>query len=130
MEGTLRIIPSQHPTVCASQAKKAFLQVGDDGVIQDAKFKTFGCGSAIASSSYATERTEFCNHGELGLMGWHTISYVVCYWECEQIGVHQSGCRLECVVQAEQIQAFLRNRTALTPQFVTQMQFNMSNTPC
>jgi nitrogen fixation protein NifU and related proteins len=34
---------------------KLQIMVGDDGVIADAKFKTFGCGSAIASSSLATE---------------------------------------------------------------------------
>ena len=34
---------------------KLQIKVGDDGTIVDSKFKTFGCGSAIASSSVATE---------------------------------------------------------------------------
>ena len=34
---------------------KLQIEVSDDGTIEDAKFKTFGCGSAIASSSLITE---------------------------------------------------------------------------
>jgi len=34
---------------------KLQIKVGPGGLIEDAKFKTFGCGSAIASSSLATE---------------------------------------------------------------------------
>ena len=34
---------------------KLQIKVGEDGVITDAKFKTYGCGSAIAASSIATE---------------------------------------------------------------------------
>ena len=34
---------------------KLQIKVNDDGIITDAKFKTYGCGSAIASSSLATE---------------------------------------------------------------------------
>ncbi len=34
---------------------KIFLKINDDGVIEDASFKTFGCGAAVASSSMATD---------------------------------------------------------------------------
>jgi len=43
---------------------KLQIEVGDDGKIKDAKFKTFGCGSAIASSSLATEMIKGQDIGE------------------------------------------------------------------
>jgi nitrogen fixation NifU-like protein len=34
---------------------KLFLKINENGIVEDVKFKTFGCGAAIASSSMATE---------------------------------------------------------------------------
>ena len=42
------------PPACGA-VMKLQIKVGDEGIIEDAKFKTYGCGSAIASSSLLTE---------------------------------------------------------------------------
>ena len=34
---------------------RMYLDIDDNGIIQDCKFKTFGCGAAVATSSMATE---------------------------------------------------------------------------
>jgi len=45
---------------------KLQIRVNDAGIISDVKFKTFGCGSAIASSSYMTERVKGMSLEEAG----------------------------------------------------------------
>jgi len=45
---------------------KLQIRVDDNGIISDVKFKTFGCGSAIASSSYMTERVKGLSLQEAG----------------------------------------------------------------
>lgn len=42
------------------------IKVDDKGIISDVRFKTFGCGSAIASSSYMTERVKGLSLAEAG----------------------------------------------------------------
>jgi NifU-like protein involved in Fe-S cluster formation len=45
---------------------KLQIRVDEKGFISDVKFKTFGCGSAIASSSYMTERVKGLSLEEAG----------------------------------------------------------------
>jgi hypothetical protein len=45
---------------------KLQIRVNEEGIISDVKFKTFGCGSAIASSSYMTERVKGLSLEEAG----------------------------------------------------------------
>jgi len=45
---------------------KLQIKVDDKGIISDVRFKTFGCGSAIASSSYMTERVKGLSLSEAG----------------------------------------------------------------
>ncbi|OAV95279.1 hypothetical protein PTTG_09011 [Puccinia triticina 1-1 BBBD Race 1] len=45
---------------------KLQIKVDDKGIISDVRFKTFGCGSAIASSSYMTERVKGMSLQEAG----------------------------------------------------------------
>jgi len=44
------------------------IRVNEDGVIEDAKFKTYGCGSAIASSSLLTEWVKGKNLDEAAMI--------------------------------------------------------------
>ncbi len=56
-------LPKEDPNVgtgivgapACGDVMKLQLRISDEGIIEDAKFKTFGCGSAIASSSLVTE---------------------------------------------------------------------------
>lgn len=53
---------------------KLQIRVDDNGIISDVKFKTFGCGSAIASSSYVTELVRGMSIEEAGKIKNTTIA--------------------------------------------------------
>ena len=57
---------------------KLQIRVDDSGVISDVKFKTFGCGSAIASSSYMTERVKGMSLDQAGAVKNTDIAKELC----------------------------------------------------
>ena len=57
---------------------KLMIKVDDKGIISDVKFKTFGCGSAIASSSYMTERVRGLSLDEAGAIKNTEIAKELC----------------------------------------------------
>ncbi|KZS94096.1 FeS cluster assembly scaffold IscU [Sistotremastrum niveocremeum HHB9708] len=57
---------------------KLQIRVDERGIISDVKFKTFGCGSAIASSSYMTERVKGLSLEEAGMIKNTEIAKELC----------------------------------------------------
>lgn len=57
---------------------KLSIKVNEDGIIEDVRFKTFGCGSAIASSSYMTERVKGMSLEEAGKIKNTEIAQELC----------------------------------------------------
>ncbi|KAJ1021172.1 hypothetical protein NDA16_003958 [Ustilago loliicola] len=57
---------------------KLSIKVNEDGIIEDVRFKTFGCGSAIASSSYMTERVKGMSLEEAGQIKNTEIAQELC----------------------------------------------------
>ena len=88
---------------------KLQIKVSEDGIISDVKFKTFGCGSAIASSSYMTERVKGLTLDQAGAIKNTEIAKELCLppvkLHCSSKHSHRlsSTCtdRDDCAVLAE-----------------------------
>lgn len=78
---------------------KLQIRVNDDGEIVESKFKTFGCGSAIASSSLATEWIK-------GMKGMFGHPFCTCCHNCEDRTVFQVLASLYCAASANRVLLF------------------------
>ncbi|MFC1641080.1 Fe-S cluster assembly scaffold IscU [Myxococcota bacterium] len=85
------------------------IKVNDQGVIEEAKFKTFGCGSAIASSSLATEWIKGRTLEEAGCLRNSEIAEEL---DLPPVKIHCSVLAEDAVKSA--IEDYRRKRAALT----------------
>lgn len=84
---------------------KLQIRVSDEGIIEDAKFKTFGCGSAIAASSYATEMIKGKTLSEAEMLG---NAQIVTELELPPVKIHCSVLAEEAIKAA--IEDFKKKR--------------------
>ena len=99
---------------------KLQIKVNDSGKIIDAKFKTFGCGSAIASSSYATEYIKGKNITEAINI---TNSDIAKYLNLPPIKLHCSMLAEDAIKSA--IKDYKKNRRCISV-FRNRIQNNIS----
>ena len=64
---------------------RIYLDIDDNGIIQDVKFKTFGCGAAVATSSMATELVKGKNkQSGYGSIRWTSTSESSLFFTCRR----------------------------------------------
>lgn len=81
---------------------KLQIRVNEEGIISDVKFKTFGCGSAIASSSYMTERVMGMTLEEAGKIKNTDIAKELCL---PPVKLHCSSTYSHCGILAARLNA-------------------------
>ncbi|KAF7301410.1 Iron-sulfur cluster assembly protein [Mycena indigotica] len=100
---------------------KLQIRVDENGIISDVKFKTFGCGSAIASSSYLTERVKGLSLEEAGQIKNTEIAKELCL---PPVKLHCSMLAEDAIRSA--IRDYRSKRSSLTPKQPTFMGVSAS----
>lgn len=103
---------------------KLQIQVDENGIINDVKFKTFGCGSAIASSSYMTELVRGMSIEDAGKIKNTTIAKEL---SLPPVKLHCSMLAEDAIKSA--ISDYQRKRKLLNPTLGPDAQTNLQQQP-
>ncbi|TYJ54342.1 FeS cluster assembly scaffold IscU [Cryptococcus floricola] len=94
---------------------KLQIRVGDDGIISEVKFKTFGCGSAIASSSFMTEHVKGMTLEQAGMVKNTEIAKELCL---PPVKLHCSLLAEDAIKSAIKDYQSKRNKRVVTPEVI------------
>ncbi|ODN75092.1 iron sulfur cluster assembly protein 1, mitochondrial [Cryptococcus amylolentus CBS 6039] len=94
---------------------KLQIRVGEDGIISEVKFKTFGCGSAIASSSFMTEHVKGMTLEQAGMVKNTEIAKELCL---PPVKLHCSLLAEDAIKSAIKDYQSKRNKRVVTPEVI------------